>query len=51
MEHEDVNMVTVQPRKFGEIIWQFTKAGKVNYACLEPGHYEAGMKLAVAVSG
>jgi uncharacterized cupredoxin-like copper-binding protein len=50
MEHEDPNMVTVQPGKSGEIIWQFTKAGKVNFACLTPGHYEAGMKGAVAVS-
>lgn len=51
MEHADENMVTVQPGKSGEIIWQFTKAGKVNFACLQPGHYDAGMKGAVAVSG
>ena len=44
MEHEDANMVTVAPGKSGEIIWQFTKAGKVDFACLQPGHYEAGMK-------
>ena len=51
MEHADENMVTVQPGKSGEIIWQFTKAGKVNFACLQPGHYDAGMKGTVAVSG
>ena len=51
MEHADENMVTVQPGKSGEIIWQFTKAGNVNFACLQPGHYDAGMKGAVAVSG
>ena len=51
MEHADENMVTVQPGKSGEIIWQFTKTGKVNFACLQPGHYDAGMKGAVAVSG
>lgn len=49
MEHEDDNMVTVQPGKTGEIIWQFTKAGTVSFACLLPGHYEAGMKGAVKV--
>lgn len=49
MEHADENMVTVQPGKSGEIIWQFTKAGKVNFACLQPGHYDAGMKGAVLV--
>ena len=51
MEHADENMVTVQPGKSDEIIWQFTKAGNVNFACLQPGHYDAGMKGAVAVSG
>jgi uncharacterized cupredoxin-like copper-binding protein len=51
MEHADENMVTVEPGKSGEIIWQFTQSGKVNFACLQPGHYDAGMKGAVAVSG
>lgn len=49
MEHSDDNMVVVQPGKTGEIIWQFTKAGTVSFACLLPGHYEAGMKGAVEV--
>lgn len=51
MEHADENMVTVEPGKSGEIIWQFTQSGKVNFACLQPGHYDAGMKGVVAVSG
>ena len=51
MEHADENMVTVQPGKSGEIIWQFTKAGKIRFACLQPGHYDAGMKGVVLVSG
>ncbi len=51
MEHADDNMVTVAPGKTGEIIWQFTKAGKVDYACLQPGHFEAGMKGVVTVAG
>jgi uncharacterized cupredoxin-like copper-binding protein len=51
MEHADENQITVQPGKSGEIIWQFTKAGKVNFACLQPGHYEAGMKGALMVGG
>jgi uncharacterized cupredoxin-like copper-binding protein len=29
MEHANENMVTVAPGKSGEIIWHFTKAGKV----------------------
>jgi len=49
MEHEDDNMITVQPSKSGELIWRFTKAGKVDFACLLPGHYDAGMKGVVTV--
>ena len=49
MEHDDPNMVTVAPGKTGEVIWKFTKAGKTDFACLQPGHYDAGMKGAVAV--
>ncbi|CAN7329694.1 cupredoxin family protein [Variovorax sp. LjRoot290] len=50
MEHADPNMVTLAAGKAGEIIWQFTKAGKVDFACLQPGHYDAGMKGAVNVT-
>jgi len=49
MEHDEPGKVTLAPGKQGEIIWQFTKAGVVNFACLMPGHYEAGMKGAVSV--
>jgi len=51
MEHADDNMVTVAPGKTGEVVWQFTKAGKVNFACLQPGHFDAGMKGVVIVAG
>ena len=50
MEHDDPNMVTVAPGKTGQVIWKFTKAGKIDFACLQPGHYDAGMKGAVAVA-
>jgi uncharacterized cupredoxin-like copper-binding protein len=50
MEHADPNMVTVASGKTGEVIWQFTKAGTVDFACLQPGHYDAGMKGVVSVS-
>lgn len=49
MEHSDPNQVTVQPGKTGEVVWHFTKAGKVQFACLQPGHYDAGMKGQVQV--
>lgn len=50
MEHAEPNMVTVAPGKTGEVIWQFTKSGTVDFACLQPGHYDAGMKGAVKVA-
>lgn len=49
MEHADPNQVTVAPGQTGEIVWRFTKSGNVDFACLQPGHYDAGMKGAVAV--
>ena len=49
MEHADDNAVTVDPGQRGEIIWHFTQAGTVDFACLQPGHFEAGMRGAVQV--
>lgn len=43
MEHSDPNMVSVDPGKSGELVWQFTEAGTVNFACPLPGHYK-GMR-------
>lgn len=50
MEHADPNMATVAPGKTGEVVWQFTRSGKVDFACLQPGHYDAGMKGAINVA-
>lgn len=36
-------MAHVKPGEAGEIIWQFSKAGEYVFACLMPGHLEAGM--------
>jgi len=49
MEHSDPNMAHVKPGKSGEIVWQFTKAGEFQFACLQPGHFEAGMLGKVTV--
>ena len=43
MEHDEPYMVHVSPGKTGEMIWTFDKPGEVVFACLIPGHYEAGM--------
>lgn len=50
MEHADANRVTVDPGKTADMIWKFTKAGTFEFACLQPGHWEAGMKGKVKVA-
>lgn len=49
MEHDDPNARKVAPFKSGEILWTFTKKGSFEFACLIPGHYEAGMHGTVIV--
>lgn len=51
MEHAEDNMVTLAPGKTGELVWHFTQSGTVHFACLQPGHYDAGMKGMVTVTG
>lgn len=43
MEHDDPWMAHVAPGGEGEIVWTFNRAGTFDFACLIPGHYEAGM--------
>lgn len=43
MEHDEPYMAHVGPGKTGEIIWTFNRVGEFDFACLLPGHYEAGM--------
>ena len=49
MEHADSNQVTLDPGKSAELVWQFTEPGTVDFACLQPGHFEAGMMGTVSV--
>lgn len=50
MQHKDPNMVQVDPGEVKEVVWKFSKAGNIDFACLQPGHFEAGMKGLVQVS-
>jgi uncharacterized cupredoxin-like copper-binding protein len=43
MEHDEPYMAHVGPGKTGEIIWTFNRPGEFDFACLIPGHYQAGM--------
>ena len=44
MEHADPNQVVLGPGRSGNLVWQFTRSGLFEFACLQPGHFEAGMK-------
>ena len=44
MEHDDPNAKSVDPGKTAEILWRFSKGGTFEFACLIPGHREAGMR-------
>ena len=50
MMHDDANAVSVAPGATAELIWRFSKPGTFLYACLVPGHWEAGMQGTVTVS-
>lgn len=41
--HDDPSAARVEPGRKKALAWQFSKAGKIFYACLIPGHFEAGM--------
>ena len=49
MAHDEPHMVHVDPGQRGELVWQFTRAGEFQFACLLPGHFEAGMVGKVVV--
>ena len=40
---DDPNAKRLSPFNRAEILWKFTKRGEFEYACLIPGHLEAGM--------
>lgn len=43
MKHAAPNIIALALGQRGGIVWQFDKAGEVGFACLVPGHMEAGM--------
>jgi len=49
MEHDEPYMVHHKPGETREMVWQFTKPGEFYFACLIPGHFEAGMVGKVTV--
>lgn len=43
MKHDDPNSVLVAPGETKELVWKFSKAVELEFACNIPGHYESGM--------
>jgi len=43
MKHAEANAASPDPGDAAEIVWRFDRAGEVDFACLVPGHLEAGM--------
>jgi uncharacterized cupredoxin-like copper-binding protein len=49
MRHVDPNARRVAPKQTSELVWKFTKPGEFEFACLIPGHYQAGMRGLIMV--
>jgi uncharacterized cupredoxin-like copper-binding protein len=50
MDHVDPGAVRVEPGATGELVWKFNRSGRFRFACLVPGHLEAGMSGTLAVT-
>jgi uncharacterized cupredoxin-like copper-binding protein len=49
MEHDELWMAHVEPGRSGDLIWTFNRTGEFEFACLLPGHYQAGMRGTIRV--
>lgn len=50
MGHDDPNSVLLEPGKSGEVIWEFSTSGSLEFACNLPGHYESGMVGEISIN-
>lgn len=49
MAHAEQNAVSLEGKASGELVWTFGQSGTVDFACLLPGHSEAGMVGQISV--
>jgi uncharacterized cupredoxin-like copper-binding protein len=49
MEHDEPYMTHVKSGATGELAWNFNRRGTFQFACLIPGHFEAGMLGTIVV--
>ncbi len=50
MEHGEPYVAHVLPGKSDDLVWNFNRAGSFDFACLIPGHYQAGMRGTITVT-
>ena len=50
IEHDEPYTTHVPAGQTRETVWRFNRAGDFDFACLIPGHYQAGMVGKVSVS-
>jgi len=51
MAHDEPNGIAVEPGETKELTFTFEEPGETLAGCHEPGHYAAGMKVAITVAG
>jgi len=51
MRHDEPDGISVKPGETKELIHTFEAPGEMLAGCHEPGHYTAGMKAAITVTG
>lgn len=49
--HDEPNTMVIEPGETMEMTWHFTESGPLIYGCHQAGHYDAGMKGMIAVTG
>ena len=50
MSHDDPNSVLLEPGQSAEVIWKFSEAMPMEFACNVPGHYDSGMMGDITVT-
>lgn len=49
MMHDDPNAIRLTAGESGALVWTFDRPGRYQFACLIPGHFEAGMHGPITV--
>jgi uncharacterized cupredoxin-like copper-binding protein len=49
MAHDEPYSIRLQPGETKQLTWRFADSGNVEFACHEPGHYQAGMHGRISV--